>query len=338
MVKYIHVTVDGSHFPELITEKVSRPGMYQWSRAFNTGKDTGEIRHINQVAQGDLKNYDIVHANLCGVSAASVTRIKDAIRGTNTKLILNLDYAVEIVQEGFPRPKEMWEALMAADFIFAQEPFQKNFIEFFLKYHCPEKRDMHPIPIIPHPCDTEGLKQFCVPNEDRLDQCAVIIHRYREHIMVPAMVTWGIKSNTWGVGFTQGNMPLGMFTESSPLMEWDRYVYKLAHSTTALDYYLGIHSHSRFVEECACLKIPCVSTAESYMGKLLFPELNHDEMDMQGIRSDLEKLEKGFEAGEQSEFYLEQQQKASEAVEQFNWLNSKQHLLDAMRTWGIEFK
>lgn len=338
-MKYLHLTTDGCYFPDLIKEKVSRPGMYQWARAFNTGKDKGEIKHINDVAQNDVKNYDIIHANLCGVSAASIPRIKEAMKGSNTKLVVNLDYAIEIAQEGFSgHPREMWEALMAADFIFAVEPFQSNFISFFLKYHCPERKAKTQVPIVPHPCDTQGLKQFRVPNEDRLDQCAVMIHRYKEQVMVPAMISWGMRSTTWGIGFTQGPIPLGMFTESSPLMEWDRYIYRLAHCTTALDYYLGIHSHSRFVEECACLGIACVSTEESYMGKLLFPEINHNEIDLQGIRDDLEKLEKGFESGEPDSFYLDMQEKGAERIEQFNWENSKKRLLEAMATWGIEIK
>ena len=340
MVKYIHITVDGSHFPDLINEKVSRPGMYQWQRAFNTGKDTGVISHINSVAPADLKNYDIVHANLCGVSAASIPRVKEAIKGTDTKLILNLDYAVELVQEAFARPKEMWEAVLAADFIFAQEPFQQNFLNFFLRYQNPDNPSNNPpkhsIPCIPHPCDTEGLKKFVVPNEDRLDQCTVMIHRYKEPVLIPAVISWGIKSSTWAVGFTQGNIPMGLFTEASALMEWPRYIYKLAHSTMALDYYLGIHSHSRFVEECACLGIPCVSTCESYTAKMIFPEINHDETDLRGIRNDLERLEKGFESGTPDEFWLDLQKKGSERVEQFNYVNSKQHLLDAMRAWEIK--
>jgi len=335
-MKYIHVTSDGCHFPELIAEKVSRPGVYQWARAFNTGKDTGEIRHINTIAPAELKNYDVVHANLCGVSASIVPKLKQAIEGSDTKLIVNLDYAIEIVQEGFERPREMWEALMAADFVFVQEPFQQNFVSFFLKYHNPGKTQKYQAALVPHPCDTAGLKGLQVPNEDRLDMLAVMIHRYREHIVVPAMLSWGVRSLTWGVGFTMGNIPIGLFGDASPMLEWERYLYKLSHCTMALDYYLGVHSHSRFCEECACLGIPTVSTEESYMGKMLFPEISHNETDMQGIRNDLEKLEAGFDEGSPSPFYLEVQEKSSQRIEDYNWENSKKRLLEAMRTWEIK--
>lgn len=315
---------------------MSRPGVYQWARAFNTGKNTGEIRHINTIAPNDLKNYDFCHMNLCGVSATAITKVKAALAGSDTKLIVNLDYAIEIVQEGFERPREMWEALMAADFVFVQEPFQQNFVSFFLKYHNPGKTSKFQAALVPHPCDTIGLKELRVPNEDRLDMCAIMIHRYREHVIIPAMITWGLRSLTWGVGFTTGAIPIGLFVDASPMLEWPKYLYKLSHCTTALDLYLGVHSHSRFCEETACLGVVTVSSQESYMGKLLFPEISHNETDLQGIRNDLEKLEDGFDKGEPSPFYLELQEKASQRVEAYNWENSKNRLFEAMRAWEIK--
>lgn len=335
-MKFLLATTDGCYFPDLIKEKVSRPGVYQWARAFNTGKDTGVVKHVKDISDSEYQEYDIVHINICGVSASLVPQVKRKLQGTDIKLITNLDYAIEIFQDSFPRPKELWQAIIDSDFIFAQEPFQQNMLSFFIKYHLPEKTKKFQVPLVPHPCDTVGLKQFRLPNEDRLDMIAVMLHRYRDHILIPAMVSWGLKSLSWGVGLTMGNLPMGLFNEASAMMEWDRYIYKLGHCTLALDYYLGIHSHSRFVEECACLGIPTVSTKESYMGAQLFPEVNHDEMNLEGLRDDLEKLTEGFEQGEPSPFYLEIQEKGAERVEAFNWENSKKRLLDGMRSWEIK--
>lgn len=314
---------------------MSRPGVYQWARAFDTGKDSGVVKHIRDIPNSEYKSYDIVHVNICGVSATLIPKIKQHLKGTDTILISNLDYAIEIFQESFPRPKELWNAIIQSDFIYAQEPFQQNYLTFFIKYHVPEKKKKFPVPLVPHPCDTVGLKNFRLPNEDRLDMAAVMCHRYRNHILTPAMLTWGLKTLSWGVGLTTGNIPLGLFNEASAMMEWDRYIYKLGHCTMALDYYLGVHSHSRFVEETACLGVPTVSTEESYMGKTLFPELNHNEMDLQGIRDDLEKLTEGFEEGEATEFYLDVQKKGFERVEDFNWANSKKRLIEGMRSWEL---
>jgi len=59
--RYVLVTTDGSHFPDLIEEKVSRPGCYQWFRAFSKGGWSGEVRHVKTIAEADYQKWDIIH-------------------------------------------------------------------------------------------------------------------------------------------------------------------------------------------------------------------------------------------------------------------------------------
>jgi intein/homing endonuclease len=181
------------------------------------------------------------------VNAPHIPKIKEIIKNSSTVLIVNQDYATENFQEGFKRPKEFYEAIKAADFIFCQEPWAQKFMNFMLKVHMRSEKKAW---LVPHPCDTKGLKSLKIDYDERIDLLAVMYHRYRNELLLPSMVSWGLKYPSVLFGYVGGHIPVGLFNFTAPMMSWSKYFYVLAHCTLALDYVSMYHCMGRFPQEC----------------------------------------------------------------------------------------
>jgi len=287
------------------------------------------VKHIREMAEADYEKYDIIHVNLCGCNAPLIPKIKETIKNSSTVLITNPDYAVENFQEGFAKPKDFYLALKAADFVFCQDPWQLKFMSFMFKHHIKDGKEPA---FVPHPCDTAGLKRLKIGYDQRMDLIGVMYHRYRNELLLPSLVSWGLKYSTILFGLTSGNIPVGLFHFTSPMIDWKRYFYVLVHCTLALDYISMYHCMGRFTMETACLGTPTVCTDRIYTGLKLFPSVCHDPMDFEGIRGSLQKLI------DDEEFYHQVADYAYEHVEEFNWENSKKRLLEEMEKRGIHIK
>jgi len=262
---------------------------------------------------------------LCGVTAPIIPKIKEYIKNSSTILITNIDYATENFQEGFRRPRDFYEAFKVADFVFCQDPANTKFANFLFKTHMKLKKKAW---LVPHPCDME-LKKFKIDYDQRIDNIAVMYHRYRNELLLPSMISWGLKYPTILFGLVRGNIPVGLFHYTAAMLPWGKYFYQLAHCSIALDYISLYHCLGRYPMETACLGIPTVTTNRIYMGQKLFPMVCHDPMDFEGLRGSLQKLI------DDEEFYHEVADYAYEQVENFNHENSRKRLLKAIEEAGL---
>lgn len=324
--------------PVLKEEATQRPGVYQWHMAFNKGKDSGEVRNTFNLPPEELQNYDIIHINGCGADADLVPKVKQALRASSTKVIFNLDYAVENWQGGFPRVQPFYKSLMQADFIFAVEPGQQSLLNYLLHYVLKPSRKQS-VPLITHPCDVQGIHAAFIPYEHRLDLILTCFHRYDKHVYIPSAITWNLEAYhptlkskvikmpvfMAGVG-GQMVVPLDMFDGWVCGKNWGYYVYLLSHFTIGHEYY-SIRSHSRFPEECACLGIPCVGNTNSYSIVKLHPFTVHSPLDFSGMRKSLLRL-----MGDK-EFYSKCADYAWEHVQELDHEPRKMKLLFEMNKW-----
>jgi len=334
--KYVLLCEDGGWFPELITDKIARSGCYQWYKAFNSVEGwTGEVRHVKSVSYEEMRKFDIIHMNLHGTSQALIAQVRKTLGPKNPKeppyLIVNLDYPPENVDKNMRDPSSFIRALFSADFVFAQIPYQQSLLQFLADHMSGSPFKGKTIPLIPHPVETR-MKELVVPLDERMDFIVCQYHRYDDQSFIPAWVTWGMK---------QVRILLGQTKEYAPMRLWDltgtlylpgnflKYLYILAHSIAGFSYYT-IHSQDRFVGECACLKVPCITTTNSYWGYLLFPELQFDPSNLEGMRRALDRLV------DNDDYWKEISEKGFERVEYLNWENSVNRLLNAMRSWGLE--
>jgi len=315
----------------------------QWAKSFNAYPGcSGEIRHIQDVANTEFQKYDIVHINLAGVSTETIPTVKELIKNSSTKLIVNLDYAVQDFQDPWKlNCAEFLKAIRSADFLFAQEPFQRSLLQMLWTHLCDRKEK---IPLIPHPTDTTNLKKFYVDPDKRMDRVAVMYHRYDKHLIIPSVIARGGKMRTKGkfadvkvevptvlYGFMERLVDLSIFDFIAARKDWDKYIYDLSHCTVAVSYYT-IHSQDRFLCETACLGIPSVATTCSHFGRVLFPHTTFSPLQIE----EMIKAVRGLK--EDEGFWNFVRTYAWNKVEKFGDKPSVERLLDAMRSWGIEFK
>jgi glycosyltransferase involved in cell wall biosynthesis len=264
---------------------------------------------------------------LCGVTAPLIPKIKEYLKGSSTILLINQDYPAENFQEGFVRPRDFYDAIRAADFIFCQTPWDTNFMNFLIKTHMPDRKA--DAAFVPHPVDV-NLKKYKIDYDKRIDLISCHFHRYRNELLIPSMISWGLKYPTILFGFVGGNIPVGLFNFTAPMMSWSRYFYVLAHTSLALDYVSLYHCMGRFPLETACLGIPTVTTNHIYTGLKLFPTVCHDPTDYEGLRNSLQRLM------DDEEFYHSVAEYAYKNVEEFNWENSRKRLLMALEERGFK--
>ncbi len=337
---YCFVTIEGgSHFPELITKDVIRPGSFNWYKAFDAYPNwTGEVREQKTLANEDLEKFDVIHLTLAGVNVPVIKNVRAVLKdSSSTRLILSTDYTFENFQDCFSHPLDMHEGAKCADFIFAQEPFQQGLFNYIVQEYMKKKWT---VPCVPHPVDTKGIKREYVNPEQRLDLVAYIYHKMDRRITVPSMLLDGLGIPSIMLGYLdihaikagRGSgkaIPAGFFNFNSGWLKWKTYIYMLRHCTIGLDYYV-FHSYSRVPQEFACLGIPAVCSAHSYSGTILYPETTHSPYDLPALRKSLEKLVKD------QEFWKKTADYASEKVESMNYKNSVENLLRVMEERGFK--
>ena len=116
----------------------------------------------------------------------------------------------------------------------------------------------------------------------------------------------------------------GMRHMVMPYMEWDKYIYFLARCKVGFEYRTH-KAASRFVMEAGALGIPVVTTKDSHMGQLIFPEMCHEVGDFFAIRGSLEKLI------EDEEYRLKLAREGIERLEQYNFKNSKLRMMELIK-------
>jgi len=325
---------------QAVTEaQVQRSGVYQWHEAFNKDGDIGEVRHLLNLAPEELDNYDIIHVNLCGADADIVPRVKEALgKSSSVNVLCNLDYAIQNWQQGFPMPhlQGFLNSIAQADFVFCVEPAQQAVINHLLHHVIKPSRKKVSAPVIPHPCDVQSIRACYQPPESRLDRIMICYHRYDKHLYIPWMITedieavrekQAIKVPVYVTGIGPDPITLPMFDGAFVGDKWQFYMYELAHSTIAFEYY-SLNSHSRFPEECATLGLPCVGNSNSYSIAQLHPLVCHSPLDFTGMRQSLKRLI------EDSEFYQQCVDMAWERVQGIDHKASKMRLLFEMDKWA----
>lgn len=341
MVKhYCFCTVEeGSHWPELVTPEVTKPGSLNWYKAFNAYPNwTGEVRERKTLAHKDFENFDIVHLTLAGCNVQMIMDIRRVLgNSSSTLLILSTDYTFENFETGFIHPLDMHKAAKCADFIFAQEPAQQGLFNYIINEYL---KKQWTVPCIPHPVQTDGIKPMYVDPEKRLDMIAYVYHKFDRQMVVPSMLLDGLGIPAMVLGFLDlqamksgrgsgKDMPAGFFHFNAGWLDWKTYIYILRHCTIGFDYYVA-HSYSRVPQEFACLGIPAVCSVHSYSGSLLYPETSHSPYDLLALRKSLETLIKD------QEFWKKTADYAFEKVETMNWHNSVENLLKAMEERGFK--
>ena len=302
--------------------------MYNWRKVFN-----GDVRFWQDIKKTptDLLSYDLVHINLAGEDVGLATKVKPILEGSSTKLVVNMDYAINYFSAQFNQAQttaELQHDLNVADMVFGVEPTQVSLLSYFLTLLKRPKAHL-----VPHPIDTAMMyKNFFVDYDRRLDVVAYEYHRYDDMWEIPHLLMHELPDYherpvlTSCLGFMRDSFKRAeMPNLIMPYTDWPVYMNLLNHCRWGLEYRLH-YAASRFILECASVGIPVVSTNFSYMGRLLYPELTFHAGDFDSMRKALQNLILN------DELYTQQAKQGIERVENFNLENSRKRLMEALNS------
>jgi hypothetical protein len=264
-----------------------------------------------------FEDYDIIWVNMSGLDMGLPIRIRQALGpNSSTKLVVNNDYSLEVLQNIIKKNNYAVRNLIldfcCADLLLAQEPQEYNLFNFLAKNvaaettkskgiagdiegHVPE------VALISHPVPTKPLKQLAEDVDKRGGWLGIQYHSYDGNYMLPSILTRSLPfswfdemsprtilfgySDDTNIVNSEDHLFDGIFNP----MSWIRWLAMWRMTFVACDYYT-ISSHSRLAAECACLRIPLVSTTHSYNGTILFPACVAPYQDYELYRQKLDKL------------------------------------------------
>ncbi len=320
-MKYLLLTEGAAYFPKLL-KPFERAGLYNWMKAFD-----GEVRLLGDIKKRwhELGDYDIVHINSHGQDTGLAAVVEEALKGFSgkkPKIVVNMDVSVNYFDKSM-QLEPFLKDLHAADILFGVEPTQVNLVNY-LNFITKRKKPGHCV-LMPHPINVPMLMdEAFVPYDKRYDIVAFQYHQYDGHWEIPKMLMLDLPNRYLSlmmgyIGTTlehRYNMPHLMMKYE----DWDRYIYLLAQCKVGFEYRTH-KAASRFVMEAGALGIPVVTTKDSHMGVLIFPEICHDVGDYMAIRASIERLIKD------DEFRLKLARNGLDRLEYYNFDNSKNRMM-----------
>ena len=177
--------------------------------------------------------------------------------------------------------------------------------------------------LLPHPVDLDYLNKKWIDYERRMDLLVFHYHKYDGHLDIPWLLCYGLDAvpHKIVVGYTNTEWDVKEMPEWKfwPFAPWDVYIDGLSRAKYGLEYRTH-KAASRFIMECAALGIPVVSSADSFMGAMLFPALNNPVEDFTSLRNSLNLLTT------KDDFRLGIAKEGLERIENYNFENAKKNM------------
>ncbi len=234
-------------------------GLWQWLGAFGgTEKDLLIPR-----CEADMEEYDIVHVNVPRANIPYIRQIAEC-KPKHTKLVVNIDYSIEMWQNGYEHITVLLRELDKADLIFSVESTMADIISHYLK---------RPVPVIPHPTNIEQIQGYVKERRNKKPMIAVLGHRYDQNFTLPYFAFHDIDCVSILFGYTQIDAKgIGFYydliNKSLPI---EKYFGLLASCDIAIETALT-RSYGRSVVECAILGIPVVGGPSVEAMRIMFPD------------------------------------------------------------------
>ena len=317
-MKYLLLTEGTAYFPELL-KPFERAGLYNWMKAFD-----GEVRLWSDIGRRthELLNYDIIHINSYGPDQGLAHTVSKHTEGTDTKLVVNMDLSINYFDKDLYF-SEFIKDILVADLLFSVEPTQVNLINYIA--HVMQRKKPKKAVLMPHPINIPLLLDTTfIEYDKRMDIVAFQYHKYDGHWAIPKILMEKLPNNYLAamLGYTGAPLPIEALRHLiAPYMEWEHYIRFLARCKIGFEYRTH-KAASRFVMEAGALGIPVVTTKDSHMGQIIFPEICHEVEDFFGIRESLEKLVTD------EDWRLHLTREGLDRLEPYNFENSKKRFME----------
>lgn len=311
--KFLHVALH--RHENLFNVRTMIGGFYNWHRAFE-----GEF-NLYKTKEHALENYDILFMGMSKPELEGVvaTQIRKKIgHDTKTKLVICIDYAIELWQGTF-NPHALENELMQADMIFVSEPTMQSYVKALLN----DRKEVHHLV---HPSALDDIRRMYKPKELRSDEIIALIHRYDNNWMAPYLVTKDLPWNTWLLCLDP-NILVTLYAYFKYLkagFEFLQYLDWASRKKVMLDSYHKIHTYGRAAVDSACLQVPIVGSNWTYSQNYLWPKLTVEAGDVSKQKELIIKL------FEDENFYDDVVEEAAEKVEMYSYENRVKALLDKL--------
>jgi SAM-dependent methyltransferase len=291
-----------------------KTGVFNWQRLFR-----GYAAPVAAMPE-DLSQFDVIHCQLSGTNFDAPRQIRKRLgAGSDTKLVVNLDYALEFWFMYPPYPELLLEQLRYADYIMSVEPHAAKVIAEFTG---------RPVYVIPHPADVDAISALSTPARTR-QEALVILHRD----MADYLPYWMLKGSGLKTRVIGRLSPVSNATGSAidyPAMLYD-YLHEgylggevvvgiMAKSMLAVDCY-SHHVCGRSQIELAALGVPCVGHSNVWAQQECFPDLTVPAGDVLAARRHIQRLT------QDPEWYDQIARQAQEKVRFFDYDHARTRYL-----------
>ncbi len=277
-IKYCLLTWDTfehEHIEKDAAKDLAVTGLYNWSKVFE-----GD-RTFPRTAEG-FDKYNLIHINFTPKNLPLISKILPKINRNKTKILLNIDQAIELWTNSFPHPEIFLQEIDKADYIFGVEEKMCELLEATLKRE---------IACIPHPCATKKLSSF--RTHSRRKAMGISAHRYDTNVLLP----WYILNETLPKNFTTCLLGgytclekvVSLYDEVQKYVAFDELIPYMAQMFAMLETYT-LHSYGRLSIECGVLGVPCICPDIVSSGRRIFPELCYPFNDTLQAKEILYKL------------------------------------------------
>ena len=319
-MRYLFLTRGSAYYPNLCKD-YHGAGAYNWPKAME-----GEVRLWGELqrTKEQLLDYDIIHINLAADDVGLAAELAPLLKGSHVKLVCNLDYSINYMDRSV-HVHELMADLQACTAAFGVEPAQANLAHYIMQITRQQKKVM----LLPHPIDLEWMKHQWRDYEHRDRALAFHFHKYDGHLDLPWLLTYGLDVDEKIIlGYTNTEFDVKEIPGFTlyPFAPFETYVRALSRCILGLEYRTH-KAASRFIMEAASLGVPVVSTTDSFMGMMLYPELCHPVEDFGALQASLSRL------AQDEEWRLSLAAEGMERITKYDFKNSKKNmerLLDAV--------
>lgn len=154
------LVVPSEFYEHFNQHKFEISGLLNWAPVMN-----GVVRRIND---SDLPDYDVYMTNVSSTETEYISVLRQL--NPEAKIVACFDYGFDIVNQYFLSMQRVKQVMDHADTIFS---VNRNQVEW-MKVLFPD-RQVH---YMPHPCDTQNVRKFRIPEKERQLSVAAMWHQY----------------------------------------------------------------------------------------------------------------------------------------------------------------
>lgn len=292
------------------TDDIVLSGLWQWSLVFNKHGKKGDVRLIRR--KEDLEEFDIIHINMTAGNLALPQMVKDQLKDSDTKLVVNVDFDVMQWGANWQYPTLLTKSIDHADMLFHVESTGASILAHVLK------RKVH---TLPHPVDVDGIDKY--KKTVREPTIVTMWHRYIPDATIPYFAQKDIDLYRVLLGYTGAVPTLAMYDFVYHRRDYTTTLETMGAAKFGCDLYSG-RTFGRSIVEFAALAVPCVCSNTIESARRCFPDLAIDPFDVKKAHDLYTTLI------DDDEKYVDAYRYAYDAAGYYSQKNSYKRFIDSM--------